>query len=86
MYTPPFIVSAKAINLIAAISAQVERYAMRMEQADSLRLLKINRIKTIQQEYYEAINRSTAETNSGIFVDFMLQEILAGASCLSPVC
>ena len=29
-----------------------------------------------QQEYYEAINASTANTNSGIFIDFMLNEIL----------
>ena len=30
MYTPPFTVSAKAINLIAEISAQIERYSIRM--------------------------------------------------------
>ena len=29
-----------------------------------------------QQEYYQAINASTANTNSGIFIDFMLKEIL----------
>lgn len=47
MYTPPFTVSAKAINLIAAISAQIERYSIRMEQNDSLKLRKANRIKTV---------------------------------------
>ena len=31
----------------AKISAQIERYAIRMEQSDSLRLRKANRIKTI---------------------------------------
>lgn len=46
-YTPPFTVTAKAINLIAEISAQIERYAIRMEQSDGLKLRKINRIKTI---------------------------------------
>lgn len=48
MYTPPFTISSRAIHLIADISAQIERYAIRMEQADSLLLRKINRIKTIQ--------------------------------------
>ncbi|MGI6572449.1 MAG: Fic family protein [Fermentimonas sp.] len=47
MYKPPFTISSKAINLIALISARLERYAIRMEQADSLRLRKVNRIKTI---------------------------------------
>ena len=47
MYTPPFTISAKAIKLIADISAQVERYAIRLEAEDGLRLRKVNRIKTI---------------------------------------
>jgi Fic family protein len=34
-----------------------------------------NMVFANQQGYYEAINRSTAESNSGIFADFMLQEI-----------
>ena len=46
-YIPLFTVSAKAINLIADISALIERYAIRMEQADALRLRKENRIRTI---------------------------------------
>ena len=47
MYRPPFTISSKAINLIAQISAQLERYAIKLEQIDSLRLRKVNRIKTI---------------------------------------
>jgi Fic family protein len=47
MYRPPFTISSKAINLIAQISAQLERYAIKLEQVDSLRLRKVNRIKTI---------------------------------------
>ena len=31
-YVPPFTVSSEAINLIADISAQIERYAIRLEQ------------------------------------------------------
>ena len=46
-YKPPFTVSARVINLIADIAAQIERYAIRMEQEDGLLLRKINRIKTI---------------------------------------
>ena len=48
MHTPPFTISTKAINLIAETSAQIERYAIRLEQADGVRLRKVNRIKTIQ--------------------------------------
>lgn len=44
---PPFTISAEAINRIAAISGLIERYAMRLEQEDGLRLRKANRIKTI---------------------------------------
>lgn len=47
MYIPPFTISANAINLIAEISAQMERFAIRLEQGDGLRLRKANRIKTI---------------------------------------
>lgn len=46
-YIPSFTVSARAINLIAEISAQIERFAIRLEQEDALRLRKINRIKAI---------------------------------------
>lgn len=47
MYIPPFTISTDAINLIAEISAQIERYAIRLEQNDGLKLRKANRIRTI---------------------------------------
>lgn len=47
MYKPPFTVSPKAISMVAQISGQIERYAIKMEQGDTLRLRKANRIKTI---------------------------------------
>lgn len=47
-YHPLFSISASAVTMIAEISALIERYAIRMEQADSLRLRKANRVKTIQ--------------------------------------
>ncbi len=46
-YIPPFAISSKAISLIAEISALVERYAIRLEQQDALRLRRVNKIKTI---------------------------------------
>ena len=46
-YKPPFTLSAKAVGLVADIAAQMERFAIRMEQSDALRLRKVNRIKTI---------------------------------------
>lgn len=46
-YRPPFTLSAKAVGLVADIAAQMERFAIRMEQDDALRLRKVNRIKTI---------------------------------------
>lgn len=47
MYTPPFKITSKIVNLVAEISAKIERYAMLIEQDTSLRLRKANRIKTI---------------------------------------
>lgn len=47
MYTPPFTISAKAINLISEISASLERFVIRMETEDGIRLSKVNRMKTI---------------------------------------
>ena len=47
MYTPPFTVSAKAINLISEISANLERFVIRMESEDGIRLRKVNHMKTI---------------------------------------
>jgi len=76
MYIPPFKISAKAINLIADISAQIERYAIRMEQADGLRLRKINRIKTIQGSL--AIEGNTL-TESQII------DILDGKPVVAPI-
>lgn len=46
MYKPPFEISSRTINLIAEISAQIERYAIRLEN-EGLRLRKANRIRTI---------------------------------------
>lgn len=47
MYTPPFAISARAINLISEISANLERFAIRMEMEDGIMMRKMNRMKTI---------------------------------------
>lgn len=47
MYTIPFNITSKILNLVAEISTKIERYAIFMEQDTSLHLRKANRIKTI---------------------------------------
>lgn len=47
MYTPPFKITSRILNLVAEISAKIERYAILLEQDTELRLRKANRIKTI---------------------------------------
>lgn len=76
MYTPPFTVSAKAINLIARISAQIERYAIKLEQDDSLRLRKANRIKTIHSSL--AIEGNTLSEGQVL-------DILEGKKVVAPL-
>ena len=46
-YQPPFTISSQAVSLVAEISALVERYVIRLEQSDALKLRRVNRIKTI---------------------------------------
>ena len=76
MYIPPFIVSADAINLIAEISAQVERYAIRLEQEDGLRLRKANRIKTIHSSL--AIEGNTLSEDE-------VRDIIDGKNVVAPI-
>jgi len=76
MYRPPFTVSAKAINLIAKISSQLERYAIRMEQEDTLRLRRANRIKTIHSSL--AIEGNTLSEGD-------VQAVLEGKKVVAPL-
>ena len=76
MYKPPFTVSAKAINLIAKISGQLERYAIRMEQEDTLRLRRANRIKTIHSSL--AIEGNTLSEGE-------VQAVLEGKKVVAPL-
>lgn len=47
-YVPPYTVSEEAINLIAEISAAVERFDIEISGVKGVRLRKTNRIKTIR--------------------------------------
>jgi Fic family protein len=75
-YTPPFKISTKAISMIAEISALIERYAIRMEQQDVLRLRKANKIKTIQSSL--AIEGNTLTENQ-------VKDILNGKKVVAPL-
>lgn len=76
MYIPPFKITAKTINLIADISAKIERYAIRLEQVDGLRLRKANRIKTIHSSL--AIEGNTL-TESEVL------DIVNGKNVVAPI-
>lgn len=75
-YKPPFTISTKTINLIADISAQIERYAIRMEQEDGLMLRKINRIKTIHGSL--AIEGNT-------LTESLITDIIDGKHVIAPL-
>ena len=75
-YKPPFSISPKSINLIADIAAQIERYAIRMEQEDGLLLRKKNRIKTIHGSL--AIEGNTLSEN-------LITDIIEGKPVVAPL-
>ncbi|MBQ7149864.1 MAG: Fic family protein [Prevotella sp.] len=75
-YIPPFTISTEAINLIAKISAQIERYAIRMEQEDALKLRKANRVKTIHSSL--AIEGNTLSEEE-------VRDIINGKNVVAPI-
>ena len=75
-YIPPFTVSSKAINLIAEISSLIERYAIRLEQSDGLKLRKANRIKTIHSSL--AIEGNTLSEGQVL-------DIINGKNIIAPI-
>ncbi len=75
-YTPPFTVSSEAINMIAEISAQIERYAIRLEQSDDLRLRKANRIKTIH---------SSLAIEGNLLSEEQVCDIINGKHVIAPI-
>ena len=75
-YTPPFTVSAEAISMVAEISALIERYSIRLEQHDALRLRRANKIKTIHSSL--AIEGNTLSENQ-------VSDLLDGKRVVAPV-
>ena len=76
MYTPPFTISAEAINKIAEISGLIERYAIRLEQKDALHLRKVNRIRTIHSSLAIEGNKLTEED---------VRDIINGKNIIAPI-
>ena len=76
MYKPPFTISSEAINLIAEISGQIERYAIRLEKEDGLRLRKANRIKTIHSSLAIEGNRLSEDE---------VRDIIDGKTVVAPL-
>ena len=75
-YKPPFTLSAKAVGLVADIAAQMERFAIRMEQSDALRLRKVNRIKTIH---------SSLAIEGNHLLESEVADILDGKTVVAPI-
>ena len=75
-YLPPFTVTAKAINLVAEISALIERYVIRLEKSDGLRLRKVNRIKTIHSSLAIEGNKLSED---------QVRDIIDGKNVIAPL-
>ena len=66
MYQPPFKLNSEIVNLVAQISALVERFVVRLEQTDGLKLRKINKIKSIHSSLAIEGNSLSEEVVSDI--------------------
>lgn len=76
MAIPPFKVSAEAINLIAEISALLERHNIALEGEHGLKLRKANRIKTIHSSL--AIEGNTLTEDE-------VRDIINGKQIVAPI-
>lgn len=76
MATPPFNISAEAINRIAEISALLERHNIALEGEHGLKLRKANRIKTIHSSL--AIEGNTLSENE-------VRDIINGKQVVAPI-
>lgn len=76
MATPPFDISAEAINRIAEISALLERHNIALEGEHGLKLRKANRIKTIHSSL--AIEGNTLSENE-------VRDIIDGKHVVAPI-
>lgn len=76
MATPPFNISAEAINRIAEISALLERHNIALEGEHGLKLRKANRIKTIHSSL--AIEGNTLSEDE-------VRDIINGKQIVAPI-
>ena len=74
-YIPPYKVSEEAVNLIAEISAAMERFNIEISGIKGVRLRKTNRIKTI--------HGSTAIEGNTLTED-QVTAVLAGKKVVAP--
>ncbi|MCL1856710.1 MAG: Fic family protein, partial [Kiritimatiellaeota bacterium] len=75
-YAPPFTLSARAVTMIADIAALTERFSIRMEGRDALRLRKINKIKSI---------RSSLAIEGNTLSEGQVAAILEGHRVVAPL-
>ena len=75
-YQPDFTVSAAAISMVAEISTLIERYTITQEAAESLKLRRANKIKTIQSSL--AIEGNTLSVKQ-------VTDILDGKRVVAPL-
>ncbi len=76
MQIPPFRITSKILNLVADISAKIERYAIELEQDTSLHLRKANRIKTIH---------SSLAIEGNELTENQVRDIINGKNVIAPV-
>ncbi len=75
MYIPPFKITSRILNLVAEISAKIERYAIMLEQDTTLRLRKANRIKTIH---------SSLAIEGNELTEGQVRDIINGKNVVAP--
>lgn len=76
MATPPFNISAEAINRIAEISALLERHNIALEGEHGLKLRKANRIKTIH---------SSLAIEGNMLSEDEVRDIVNGKQVVAPI-
>lgn len=76
MYQPPFNISRQAINLIAEISALIERLNIALESSEGLLLRKANRVKTIHSSLAIEGNQLSEDE---------VRDVINGVNVVAPV-
>lgn len=74
-YEPPFKINEAIVNLVADISAMVERFIIRLEQPDGLRLRRINQIQSIH---------SSLAIEGNMLSEDQVSDIIEGKRVIAP--